>query len=70
MDWRRLLSPTKEAPEEVARTERSEDVLREAHDFLEEMRRDIRNVRRAADDDRLGYPIAGAVKRRRRNGDV
>lgn len=68
MGWRDLLFPATKPSEDVERTERSEQVLSEVEDFLLEMRRDIRNFQRTADDDRLGYPIAGAVRRRRRDG--
>ena len=65
MDWLHRLLPSYRTPADERRAKQTKDTLSLADDFFTEMRESIRAVQEAGADDRKGYPVEHALRRRR-----
>lgn len=60
-----LRMPATLTDDEQREKDEQDEVRQAARDLLEELRRDLANFRRTADEDRLGYPLVNAMQPRR-----
>ncbi len=63
MDW--LTRHLPRTQEEVRREERTNEVVRNINAFMQEVRDEVRSIQEAGADERKGFPVEHALRRRR-----
>lgn len=67
MDW--LVRHLPRSKEELRREQQTDTVLQGIDAFMREVREDVRALQETAEPDRLDYPLASALRKRRSAAD-